>query len=167
MFYMLPAAAALAAAGIAGLPHTALRWGIAVILLTFGARSMLLQPPHKEAIWLQEAAAHVASQAQPGDVVFIADTHTLLFMQHHAPALARYRLVWQEPELPYFEGAAVIPDSLIADPEMLDTYAGRAWGMHTRHGGQSTEAIVRRHWESMDAERTFGIVTVWGPQTRP
>lgn len=164
MFYGLPAAAALAAAGIVSLPRAVLRWGAAAVLLLFGARALWLTPAHEEALWLEEAAYALRADLQPGDVVFTADTHSLLFMQQLFPRAARYRLIWPDGDVPYYEGAAVIPDSVVTDPAEFSAHTGRWWAMHTRHGGRHNERLMHDfRARAAETERTIGSVTVWGP----
>jgi hypothetical protein len=79
----------------------------------------------------------------PGDLLVFADTHSLFTFRHRLGPAAPQALLMTWPGLPYYEGAAFVPDSLRMSPAELraEVAAGRSWwGVRTRHGGISSAA---------------------------
>ncbi|HTM57757.1 MAG TPA: glycosyltransferase family 39 protein [Candidatus Udaeobacter sp.] len=138
MQFVLPAWCILLAAGIIGIRW---QWFAAVLGIGFAAlaaRSLTLHQPFEESRELALADQYVAARARPGDIILTADTHSLLFFVEHEPRLARYRLLLVGGPLPYYEGTAVIPDSLVWKNDDFVRWraaGGRWYGVRTHHGG--------------------------------
>ncbi len=164
VLFALPLLMALVAAGVTVLPGRVAR-GVITALLAFGAiRSTWARPPQPEAQALALVRIHLDSRARPGDLVFHADTHTLLFAQHYLPNL-RHRLLIGTQRLPYFEGGLLVADSTRAAPaELAAVHAagGRWFAMAARPAGLDTRA-ARAQFDSLAVARvsTLGVVTVW------
>ncbi len=101
---------------------------------------------------------------RPGDVVFHADTHTLLFGQHYFTQ-QRHRLLLENQRLPYFEGGLLVPDSTRAEGTELDLAQAngiRWFAMASRPAGLDTRA-ARARFDSLAVDRvdTLGVVKAW------
>jgi hypothetical protein len=177
MYYAIPPLLAAAAGGLvlaAGLPGRRpapvrfAPWLVLAGLLALEARAIALRGPFEEAAALADANAMLRSAARPGDVIYCADTHALLFFEHHSPRLATIRLLWVEEHFPYFEGAIVIPDSLRVGREAFGAPrppGSRWWGVRVRHGGRNGPETAALFDSAATAPpRHFGSVTVWGPE---
>jgi len=166
MFFTLPAFCALLAAGCAGIRWGWLRHGATLAVLLFALRSVVLSPPHAEAAALGRAATYLAPRIRPGDEVFCADTHSLFFMRQHLPGLGRQRLLLVDPNLPYYEGARLVPDSLRVSPAALESARARHarwWAVRTRSGGvPSTAAAALFDAAAGRPVLDISMVTVWG-----
>lgn len=164
VFFILPAWCALIAAGVAGLRWSWLRGGLTLALVALGLRSLALHQPHQEIVSLTRAEAYLERHVQPGDLVFHAETHSMLFFSHYMPRLGRHRLLLADPPLAYYEGALFIPDSIRATPEDLaraHESGARWWGVHTRHASRhAPPALELLRAGSRGAPLQFGLTTV-------
>ncbi|MCC6348459.1 MAG: glycosyltransferase family 39 protein [Candidatus Eisenbacteria bacterium] len=177
MYYAVPPLLAVAAAGLVSLadlardrsaPVRLAPWLLFVGLLGMETRSIALRGPYGEAADLASANRLLRGSVRPGDIVFCADTHALLFLVHHEPRLARIQLLWFDAKFPYYEGALVIADSLRVGPAAFGEprpAGSRWWGVRVRHGGRNgTEAAALFDSAAAGRSRHFGSVTVWGPE---
>ena len=138
MEFALPAWCVLLAAGAIGLRWSAVAAAVSIGLAVIAALSLSRHEPLEEPRELHIAQQDLSRRAAPGDVVICADTHSLLFFMHHAPGLARYRLLELDPRLPYYEALGMVPDSaMITAPEFrsLRKSGARWWGVRTHHVG--------------------------------
>ena len=171
MDFVLPAWCALLAAGIAGLRRGAVRWPVAAAVVLLGARAALLHRPLPEAVQLGQATGFLRAHAHPGDLVFFADTHSLLFFRHHAPQLRRQYLLLDDPRLPYYSMPALVPQEWRATPDdwrRARERGERWWAVRTVHSGRQTTAI-RALLDSAAVSKPFvtDMVTVWAGQETP
>lgn len=177
MYFALPALLAFAAGEFAaatelarGRPAAvrAAPWLLLAGLLALEVRTVARRTPVPETADLARAAAVLRREARPGDVVYCADAHALLFFAHHEPRLARYRLLWLGDRLPYYEGAIIIPDSLRAGPAAFlaaRPAGGRWWGARIRRGGvNGPAAAALLDSASGGRSRRLGHATLWGPE---
>ena len=176
MYFSLPPLLAVAAAGFdvvagwgRGRPGLAkfAPWALLAAILMLQVRDVVWSRPPDEAAALDRASHWLREEARPGDVVYCADTHALLFLAHYEPQL-RVRLVWFDPTLPYFEGGLVIPDSLRCRPEDFVAAASpdrRWWGVRVRQGGTNgPRAEAMFDSTAAGPPRRFDEATVWGPK---
>ncbi len=180
MDYALPALAVLAAGGLVAISErlrgrgAALRlapWALFALLLFAEARISVMRGPFGEAKDLIPVRAVLRAEARPGDVVYCADTHALLFLAHHEPALVRPRLVWLDGTFPYYEGAVIVPGSLVGGREAFGAPlppGARWWGLRVRAGGSNGPAVAAL-FDSAGAgpPRRFGAAALWGPREVP
>jgi hypothetical protein len=171
MFYTLPAWCALIGAGVMGLPWKWARGALAVALVALAARSFVLTEPNKEPRELERAEAILLPSVAPDDFVFHADAHSLLFFMQYMPHRGRHRLLLSDPNLPYYEGAVVIPDSLRvrpADFERLSAHGAHWWGVSSRHAGIDAGPMVALlRARASRIEHTGRMVTVFEGPARP
>jgi mannosyltransferase len=165
MVYTVPIFCALAAGGVFGLPWPRLRpWAAAALLLVAGVQ-VARTPPFAESASLGRACAWLAPRLQPGDQVFCADSHSLLFLRQHLAGRANYRLLLTDPKLPYYEMAMVIPPEWRVNADTLAATrarGGRWWGVRTRHGGFPTTGARELFVAAADsAALSDGLVAVW------
>jgi len=165
MTYALPFWCGLVAAGVTALPRAATRIAAGAILVLLGARATWITPPSLEPASLARAADRLADEAAPDDTVFHADTHSLLFFRHHMPDYGRHVLLMMEPHLPYYEGAAVIPESWRVGPADFARVAGSGrpwWGVLThKAGGDAGPAIRLFDATACCPPDSLGLVRVW------
>ncbi|MEO5988294.1 MAG: glycosyltransferase family 39 protein [Candidatus Eisenbacteria bacterium] len=164
MLFALPLVMALVAAGVMLLPGRAPRWVVIALLASGALRSTWLRAPQPEAESLALVRSHLASRARAGDLVFHADTHTLLFSQHYLPNL-RHRLLIGGQRLPYFEGGLLVAESTRAVPDELaaaHVLGSRWFALAARPAGIDTRA-ARAQFDSLAFARNsnLGVVTVW------
>ncbi len=164
VLFTLPMVMALVAAGVARLPGRATSTAVGALLAVVALRSTWLHAPHPEAASLALVRSHLAERMRPGDVVFHADTHTLLFAQHYMTQ-QRHRLLLEQQPLPYFEGGLLVPDSTRAQAAELDLAQAngiRWFAMAARPAGLDTRA-ARAQFDSLAVDRvgTLGVVTAW------
>jgi hypothetical protein len=117
--------------------------GIALAVLA--AKSLKAHQPLEEPRELSLAEHEIEAHAQPGDVVVHADTHSLLFFAQNAPGLGRQRLLVVGTPLPYYEGIAVIADSLILSTDdfaRLRASGAHWWGVRTHHSGTDSRTAL-------------------------
>lgn len=176
MYFALPPLLAVVAGGFDAItrrwqdrpgPGRFLPWVLLAVVLGFEVRSDVRLRPIDEAEALAAASGRIHEEARPGDIVYCADTHALLFLAHYEPGLT-VRLVWFEPELPYFEGGNLIPDSLRCRPEDFTSAVSsgrRWWGVGVRRGG-TNGPLAGAMFDSLAAgpPRRFDVATVWGPR---
>ncbi len=164
MFFVLPVWCALLAAGITGLRWSWLRGGLTLAVFALGLRSLALHQPHQESVSLAQAGAYLEKHVRPGDLVFHAETHSMLFFTRYMPRLGRHRLLLANPPLEYYEGALFIPDSVRATPEgFVRARESRArwWGVHTRHAStHAPPALELLRAGSHGTPLRFGLTTV-------
>jgi len=164
MYFAIPAVCALTACGLVSIRSGGLRVAMTAVVLLVAVRSMALAPPFPEARSLEHARKEIASRIGPDDVLFCADTHTLFFFTRYM-AGTRVRLLWLEPEIPYFEGRLVIPDSLVVGREAFaqrDSLGAHWWAVRVRHGGTSSEAAREMFERAAGAAgRMDGVVEWW------
>jgi hypothetical protein len=137
MYFGLPAWCLLVSAGLLRLPGGAVRWLAVAGLLGFAARSLALSSPHAESQRLSRAAAFLSPRVRPGERVFHADAHSLVFFRHYHPDSGEHLLLMATPALPYYEGDGVIPARwrVTPDPWRAETAGpGRWWGVSSRYG---------------------------------
>lgn len=145
MFYTLPAWCALIGAGVMGLPWKWARAALAVGIVALAVRSFVLSDAYEEPRDLKRAEEMLRPSVAPGDFVFHADAHSLLYFMQYMPDLGRHRLLLSDPNLPYYEGAVVIPDSLralSADFERLSAHGAHWWGVYSHHAGIDAGPMV-------------------------
>ncbi|MBI5711123.1 MAG: glycosyltransferase family 39 protein [Candidatus Eisenbacteria bacterium] len=164
MFFILPAWCALIAAGATGLRWKWPRRAVTLAVLALGLRSLALHQPHLESVSLDQAEAYLERRVRPGDLVFHAETHSMLFFTHYMSRLGRHRLLLADPPLAYYEGALFIPDSLRATPGDLArarASGARWWGVHTRHASRHAPPAFRLLLAgSRGVPLRFGLTTV-------
>ncbi len=177
MYFVLPAVVVVVggglAAGAAMLRERApawrsLAWAVLALLLAFELRAEFLRPPWTEGESLADVSRRLLADARPGDVVWCADTHGLLYLAHYHPQLVRTRLLWFAPGLPYYEGALVIPDSLVATRAAFDSAraaGARWWGLRVRRGGDNGPQSTALFDSLAGArEEHYGLITLWRPE---
>lgn len=176
MYFALPPLLAVAAGGFdvvagwgrdrAGAARFAL-WALLAAMLALEVRAVVWSRPPDEADALARATVWIREEARPGDVVYCADTHALLFLAHYEPGLF-VRLLWFDPDLPYFEGGIVIPDSLRCRPEdfrATGAQGRRWWGVRVRRGGANgPRAAAMFDSAAAGPPRRFDEAMVWGPK---
>jgi hypothetical protein len=167
MYFIVPLFCALIAEGLVGTHFRRLGTIAAVLMIAFAARQVLIKRPYTEAVSLDGIVRGFERSIRPGDVVFCADSHSLFVVENRNPtADAKLLMTW--PRLPYYEGAAFIPDSMRTSLEDLGRTARegrRWWGVRTRHGGMSSAAGAA----AMDSlarggKREKEMVTLWAGQ---
>lgn len=174
MFFALPGAVVLAGGGLAVLtglvrdraaPLRAAPALLLAALIVIEARAAVTWEPNTEATELAAAMVPFRREVRAGDVVFCADTHALLSLGHYDHGRARYRLLWLEERLPYYEGALLIADSLRAGRAAFPPPAGtRWWAVRVRHGGRNApEASALFDAAAGGRVRHFDSVSLWGP----
>jgi 4-amino-4-deoxy-L-arabinose transferase-like glycosyltransferase len=142
-------------------------WALLVAVLAMEVRAAAWsQAPH-EAKALAKASAWIREETRPGDVVYCADTHALLFLAHYQPGL-KVRVVWFDRDLPYFEGGLVVADSLRCRPEDFVSAGSRGvrwWGVRVRRGGSNgPRAAAMFDSAAAGPPRRFDEAMVWGPK---
>ena len=130
--FAIPTLCALLAAGTLRLPR-ALSATVTVALLALALRAGFVRAPYPEADALGRAKRVLDAELRAGDVLFHADTHTLLFGEHYYPQ-ANHRLLLMGQRLPYYEGGHLIPDSVRVEAGELVTTRdhGLRWFAPTR-----------------------------------
>lgn len=158
MDFGLPAWCALLAAGAMGLGAwfparrgadggASTSWisaAAGIAIAACAARSLASHQPLEEPRELRLAAREIEAHARPGDMVVHADTHSLLFFIQNAPALGRQRILELVP-LPYYEGTAVIADSLVMSANDFARFrasGARWWGVRTHHSGVGSQVAL-------------------------
>lgn len=164
VLFTLPLVMALVGAGVARLPGRATATVVGALLAIAAIRSTWLRASQPEASSLALVRSHLEERMRPGDVVFHADTHTLLFAQHYL-GQQRHRLLLEHQRIPYFEGGLVVPDSTRAEATELDLAQAngiRWFAMAARPAGLDTRA-ARAQFDSLAVDRvdTLGVVTAW------
>jgi 4-amino-4-deoxy-L-arabinose transferase-like glycosyltransferase len=142
-------------------------WALLAAMLAMEVRDIAWSGAPEEAKALALASAWIREEARPGDVVYCADTHALLFLAHYHPSL-RVKVVWFDRDLPYFEGGLVVPDSLRCRPEDFTAAGSRGarwWGVRVRRGGTNgPRAAAMFDSAATGPPRQFDKATVWGPK---
>ena len=168
MFYIVPFWCALVAAGIVGIQHRRVRIAIGVVVMAFAIRSAIVSPPFDEAYSLRKAETWLEPRIQPGDVVFHADAHSLLYFRQHMPDRGRHVLLLMEGRVPYYDGDLLIPQAWRVPPmELMQAHAHRRrwWGVRTRNGGMDYRPAERLLGDASGAPpMEFGPVLVWQSQ---
>ncbi len=144
MMFALAPWYALVGAGAVRLPWRPLRGLVAAGLLVYAAHAFAVHALYPEARSMRLAHASLGTRVAPGDLLFTSDTHAFLFARHYYPA-ARTRLLLEGQRLPYYEGAAVIPDSVRGEgAEIRAAAAGGAgwWALAWGRGGVSADAFA-------------------------
>ena len=176
MYFALPPLLAVVAGGfdvLAGWgrdrpgPARFAPWALLTAMLALEVRSVVRSRPPDEAEALARASAWLREEVRPGDVIYCADTHALLFLAQYEPSLS-VRLVWFDRDVPYFEGGIVIPDSLRCRPEDFVAAASpehRWWGVRVRQGG-TNGPLAEAMFDSAATgpAHRFEEATVWGPK---
>ena len=164
MYFVIPLFCALLAQGLLGTQYRRLAMAASVMMILFAGRQAVLKKPYAEAVVLDRAVRGFEHALRPGDVVFCADSHSLFVLENRHPA-ADARVLMTSPELPYYEGAAFIGDSMRATPAELESAARagrRWWGVRTRHGGvSSTRAAALMDSLALGGSQQEQMVTVW------
>uniref|UniRef100_A0A832I7Q2 Glycosyltransferase RgtA/B/C/D-like domain-containing protein n=1 Tax=Eiseniibacteriota bacterium TaxID=2212470 RepID=A0A832I7Q2_UNCEI len=180
-YVVTPFAAALVAAGVGGAAGRAARPGAAgrawraagalacAALAVAQLRASLLRSPPAEAVALARATAWLAPRIAPGEPVFCAEPHAVLFLDWYLPGAARVRLL-EVPEADAWHHS----DAILAVPaaERADTAAwaaaraggGRWWGIGNVHYPPyrtGREAAARMAAAAGAPVARFGRVTVW------
>ena len=166
MLFALAATFALVAAGIARLPGRFTPAIAAVLLSLFALRATHARKPYPEAEGLAGARAVLAGRVHEGDIIYHADSHTLLFAQRYFPQ-ARQRLLLMGQRIPYFEGGHLIADSLRGDvAELEQTVAARArwFAMAAAPAGLDTKPAAALFDSLAGASTHFGVVRVWASE---
>lgn len=168
MYFTLPVFCALVAGGVVALRRGWVRAAVATLVLLIGVRAMWMAGPFPEAARYERIRAQIEPRLESGDVLFCADTHSLLYFRRYVPAL-RTRLLWMRRPVPYFEGRLVIPDSLIAGPDAFvrrDSLGTRWWAVRLRHGGTTSDPQAALFDAAAGAPGTWdGPAEWWGPVT--
>jgi hypothetical protein len=141
----------------------ALHAAVALLLLGFDARALMLHRPLPEAAAMKRVAEWLLPRLSPGDVVFCADTHSLLFLRHHYPDRVDAVLLMTRPRLPYYEADAFIPAAWRGTPDSLVRAAGAGgWGVRVRSGLAPGIEAERRLTEAAGSPvRMDDGVAVW------
>jgi hypothetical protein len=164
MMFALAPFLALVAAGALRLPGRPVRWLVAAAMVVLAARALSLQPAYPEAASFRVVRERLAWSVRPGDVMVHSDTHTLLFGLHYYPQ-QRHRLLLMGQRIPYYEGAAVIPDSVLADASELRAAARRGarwWALSWGKGGVGADAFTACVDSFAAAPpESCGIVRLW------
>lgn len=144
LFFTLPYACLLFAAGAAALSPAVARRAATVVVLAFAARAVWLWHPLPEPVALRDVSALIARRLEPGDLVFCADTHSLLCVDHHLGGDRALLIVGEEP-LPYYLGGALVAGTRRVPADSLRRAAAtgrRWWAVRTREGRRSTAATA-------------------------
>ncbi|MFN8586358.1 MAG: glycosyltransferase family 39 protein [Candidatus Eisenbacteria bacterium] len=168
MMFAIPSFVALVAAGALRLPR-ALGPVLGVALVALALRAGFVRTPYPEAASLGRAKQALVHELRPGDVVFHADTHTLLFGEYYFPQ-ARHRLLLMGQRLPYYEGGHLVADSMRAEAgELVDAHTqGRRWfALAARPAGLDGRAAASLFESASGAPaETLGVVRLWRGQPR-
>lgn len=168
MMLAIPALMALVAAGAMRLPGRAAALA-AAILVALSLRAAIVRPPSPEAESLRRMRAVLEPSLRPGDRIFHADAHTLLFGLRYWPQ-QRHRLLLMGQRLPYYEGHHVVADSLRGDAAELTAAAAsgeRWWGLAVHQPGLDVSAASALFDSSAAAPPArFDVVKMWGGQAR-
>jgi hypothetical protein len=168
MMLAIPALMALVAAGAMRLPARAAAV-TAAILVALSLRAAIVRPPSPEAESLRRMRAVLEPSLRPGDRIFHADAHTLLFGLRYWPQ-QRHRLLLMGQRLPYYEGHHVVADSLRGDAAELTAAAAsgeRWWGLAVHQPGLDVSAASALFDSSAAAPPVrFDVVKMWGGQAR-
>jgi hypothetical protein len=164
MMMALPGGMLLLAAGLERLPSRAARIVVTLSLALAAARAAWVTPPQPEAAAFARVLGTLRGEVRPGDFVFHADTHTLLFGERDLPQ-AIHRLDLGEQPLPFFEGAAVLPAGVLADTAEVARAAARGarwWALAARPAGIDVRDAAARFTRAAEAPaETLGVVRLW------
>ncbi|MCC6652336.1 MAG: glycosyltransferase family 39 protein [Candidatus Eisenbacteria bacterium] len=168
MMLAIPALMMLVAAGAMRLPGRAA--GVAAaLLLALSLRAAILRPPSPEAESLRRMRAALEPQLRPGDRVFHADAHTLLFGLRYWPQ-QRHRLLLMGQRMPYYEGHHVVADSLRGEAtEVADAVRNgeRWWGLAVHQPGLDVSAASALFDSAAAAPPArFDVVKMWSGPAR-
>lgn len=168
MMFAIPTLCALLAAGTLRLPR-ALSATVTVALLALALRAGFVRAPYPEADALGRAKRVLDAELRAGDVLFHADTHTLLFGEHYYPQ-ANHRLLLMGQRLPYYEGGHLIPDSVRVEAGELVTtrdHGLRWFALAARPAGLDDRAAATLFEAASGAPaETLGVVRLWRGQPR-
>lgn len=138
---------------------------LAAMLVAFGVHGLVsgeIAHPEEQAFTHVRDAIH--GEVRAGDVVFAADTHAWLFARRYLPQ-SRARLALMGQELPYFEGAAVVPDSCRAGAAEFSAPRApgtQAWALAARPLGTDTRAAAAAFGALGGAPALeYDVVRVW------
>jgi len=168
MYFSLPYWCVLFAAGLCALPWPRVRLVAIAAVLLLGARAALLRAPLAEAVDVQRAITMVRSLAQPGDLVFTADPHSLLCLDQVA-GLPAGRLLSDESRLAYYRGGGLFtPDRIVRLDSLRSLSPGRRWwAIHTPEPGRpGARAAALLDSLAPASRRAVGIVTLWASEPR-
>jgi cytochrome b subunit of formate dehydrogenase len=169
MYFTLPYWCALFGAGLCALPwRRAVPVALAAVLL-FEARAAMLRQPLPEAVDLRRVSRLLAERMKPGDLLYCAETHSLLCLDYHLGRPSG-QLLMTEPSLPYYRGSAMFPPSRLVPLDSLRAaaQAGRRWwGVFVPESGRPGLGA----WAAMDSltageRRSIGVATVWASDPR-
>lgn len=161
--FLEPVWCILFAAGLAALPPRVPRTLATAALILFAVRADVLTAPLREAVALREVAGLLAPHVRPGDLLFCADTHSLLTLERHGipPGV----LIVNGISLPYYLGAAIVPmDRRVAPDSVIAAAAAgrRWWAVRTREGGMPTVRVAALlDSVARGGSWSFDPVTVW------
>ncbi|MBI5170443.1 MAG: glycosyltransferase family 39 protein [Candidatus Eisenbacteria bacterium] len=168
MMFAIPSLCALIAAGTLRLPKVASA-ALAVALLALGLRAGFVRAPYPEADALGRTKRVLDSELRAGDVVFHADTHTLLFGERYYPK-SRHVLLLMGQRLPYYEGGHLVPDSVRAEAGALVSahdHGLRWFALAARPAGLDDRAAAALFEAASGAPaETLGVVRLWRGQPR-
>jgi len=164
VLFALPFAAVLFASGLDAIPRRTPRLLATALLLVGFARAAWLRPPHAEAASFARLDAAIASEVRAGDVCFHADTHAWFWGRHYLPQ-ATHVLLLMDRTLPYFEGAALVPEAARVSADSLERMAARGerwWGVTVHKAGLDGAAAAAR-FDALAAApaESLGLVRVW------
>lgn len=165
MFFTVPYVCLLFAAGAAALRPPVAAAVVSAFLVVFAGRAAVLWRPLPEPVALREVSRTIADRLEPGDLLFCADTHSMICANHHLGHDRALLIVTGEP-LPYYVGSALVPPARRVTPDSLRraAVAGRRWwGLRTREGARPTLHVAAL----MDSLARGGrvqveMVTLWG-----
>lgn len=133
-------------------------------MLLLLARAAWLRPPQAEATAFGIVARELEGRVQPGDVVFHGDTHALFWGRHYLPR-ATHVLLLMDRALPYFEGAALVPESWQVGADSLERTAARGdrWWALTVHKVGLDARLAASRFDALAAAPadTVGLVRLW------
>ncbi len=164
VLFALPFAAVLFAIGLDAIPRAVLRGLATAVLLAALARATALRPPQAEAASFARASDLLRSEVRAGDVCFHADTHAWFWGRHYLPQ-ATHVLLLMGRDLPYFEGAALVPESARVDADSLQRThdRGERWWALTVHKAGLDGADAAERFDALAAAppESLGLVRVW------
>jgi cytochrome b subunit of formate dehydrogenase len=164
MYFTLPFWCALLGAGLLAIPWRRAVPVALVAALALEARAAMIHPSLPEAVDLARVARLVGERSRPGDLLFCADTHSLLTLDYHLPA-ARGRLLTRESVLPFYRGGSVFPPDRIVPTDTLRAAARdgrRWWAVYVPEPGRpGLAAAAALDSAAGGARRAVGMATVW------
>ncbi len=164
VLFAIPFAAAVLALGVQSLPAVRVRGALTVLMILVLARAAWLRPLQAEAESFGRVMRALAIEVQPRDVVFHGDSHTWFWGGRYLPQATHFLLMMGR-DLPYFEGAALVPGAARVDSDSLERTAdrgGRWWAMTVRKAGLDARLAAERFDARAAAPaETLGLTRLW------